>query len=357
MNGRTRTLIEMTMTATLTPHKLTLIPRLTLSPSLVLLLVSALWTGCGQPDGQPDRVSNMYTNDGPPCAEVSWPNLPVVHIGADIEIDAPPDAKVAIAIVPGISETMPEALDASSTLRFDTAGVHTAFVMSFGDGCASVFSRREVVVVDNFVTDTGIGRDDERIVAWASDWLAPVAFGTDVDEQWQTPERAMGPATGRSTDIVSLGAGGYIEVFFEGQIFNGEGDDFAIFENSFLATFLELATVEVSSDGEHYAKFPVIYLGIAPVDPFGAHDPSLMYGFAGRHTVGVGTPFNLDELKDDPVVQAGLVDLDAINSIRITDVIGDGSLLDTLGQPVFDPYPTTGSAGFDLEAVGVLYLR
>ncbi|MGC6418516.1 MAG: hypothetical protein ACON3Z_15440 [Bradymonadia bacterium] len=347
----------MTLTATLTHHKLTSIPGFPCSPLLGLVLVSALLSGCGQPDGESAPVSSMYTNDGPPCAEVSWPNLPVVHIGAAIKIDAPADAKVATAIVPGISETIPEALDASSTLRFDTAGVHTAFVMSFGDVCASVLSRREVVVVDNFGIDTGIGRDDERIVAWASDWLAPVAFGTDVDEQWQTPERAMGPATGRSTDIVSLGAGGHIEVFFEGQIFNGDGDDFAIFENSFLSTFLELATVEVSSDGEHYAKFPVIYLGTAPVDPFGAHDPSLMYGFAGRHVAGVGTPFNLDALKDDPVVQAGLVDLDAISSIRITDVIGDGSLLDTLGQPVFDPYPTTGSAGFDLEAVGVLYLR
>ena len=65
-----------------------------------------------------------------------------------------------------------------------------------------------------------------------------MAFGTDVDEHWQTPERAMGPATGRSTDIVSLGAGGYIEVFFEGQVFNDDGDDFAIFENSLLSTFL-----------------------------------------------------------------------------------------------------------------------
>ena len=332
MNGRTRTLIDMTMTATLTHHKLTMVLRLPWSLSFVLVLVSALWTGCGQPDGQPDRVSMMYTNDGSPCAQVSWPNLPVVHIGAAIEIDALADTKVATAIVSRISETMIEALDASSTLRFDTAGVHTAFVMSFGDGCAAVLSRREEVVVDNFGTYTGVGRDDERIVAWAIDWLAPVAFGTDVDEHWQTPERAMGPATGRSTDIVSLGAGGYIEVFFEGQVFNDDGDDFAIFENSLLSTFLELATVKVSSDGEHYAKFRVIYLGTAPVDPFGAHDPSLMHGFAGRHVAGVGTPFNLDELKDDPVVQASLVDLGAISSIRITDVIGDGSLLDTLAN-------------------------
>ena len=51
----------------------------------------------------------MYTNDGSPCAQVSWPNLPVVHIGAAIEIDALADTKVATAIVSRISETMIEA--------------------------------------------------------------------------------------------------------------------------------------------------------------------------------------------------------------------------------------------------------
>ncbi len=34
--------------------------------------------------------------------------------------------------------------------------------------------------------------------------------------------------------------------------------------------------------------------------------------------------------------------------------MGDGSYLDTWGNIIYDPYPTTGSAGFDLDAIGVL---
>ena len=93
--------------------------------------------------------------------------------------------------------------------------------------------------------------------------------------------------------------------------------------------------MKVSSDGEHYAKFRVIYLGTAPVDPFGAHDPSLMHGFAGRHVAGVGTPFNLDELKDDRG-PASLVDLGAISSIRRCD----WRACSTPWPTGFDPYPT-----------------
>jgi len=35
--------------------------------------------------------------------------------------------------------------------------------------------------------------------------------------------------------------------------------------------------------------------------------------------------------------------------------VGDGSRLDGLGQPIYDPYATAfASGGFDLDAVGVL---
>jgi hypothetical protein len=48
------------------------------------------------------------------------------------------------------------------------------------------------------------------------------------------------------------------------------------------------------------------------------------------------------------------VDLSNITAIRIVDIIGDGSVRDSLGHLVYDPYPTTGSAGFDLDAVGLI---
>jgi hypothetical protein len=34
----------------------------------------------------------------------------------------------------------------------------------------------------------------------------PVQCGEAVDEMWQAPERAMGPTSGTSTDVVSLGS-------------------------------------------------------------------------------------------------------------------------------------------------------
>ena len=51
------------------------------------------------------------------------------------------------------------------------------------------------------------------------------------------------------------------------------------------------------------------------------------------------------------------MDLDRITSVRILDVIGDGGSVDSLGHTVYDPYPTSGSAGFDLDGVGVMYLE
>ena len=66
---------------------------------------------------------------------------------------------------------------------------------------------------------------------------------------------------------------------------------------------------------------------------------------------GKGTLFDLDELK---TIDDDDLDIDAITHVKITDIIGDGSVLDTMGNKIYDPYPTTGSAGFDLDAIGVI---
>ena len=47
--------------------------------------------------------------------------------------------------------------------------------------------------------------------------------------------------------------------------------------------------------------------------------------------------------------------------VRLIDVVGDGSTFDSFPaayggpHPIYDPYPTTGSSGFDLDAVGVIH--
>lgn len=165
-----------------------------------------------------------------------------------------------------------------------------------------------------------------------------------------------------STNVLSLGDGGYAIVTFEQAITNGEGPDFAIFENGFLhpidstLAYLELAFVEVSSDGIQFFRFPASSLtqDSTQIDNFGWLDASKIKNLAGKYIYGFGTPFDLEELKD----QAGL-DVDHITHVKIIDVVGslnEGfARFDKDGNKINDPFPSAyPSGGFDLNAVAVL---
>lgn len=196
---------------------------------------------------------------------------------------------------------------------------------------------------------TAMHMDDTAFVSWATGW-ENYEVGTDVDAKWQTPELAMGKAVGTSFDIVSLGRGGEITMTFDTPITNGAGYDFAVFENSFNDTFLELGYVEVSSNGSDFFRFENESLTPSTVDGFGAVDPTDITGFGGKYQQGYGTPFDLAEL-------AGIsedLDIYNISHVKIIDIIGDGTYLDSDGDVIFDPFPTIQSAGFDLDAVGVV---
>ena len=64
----------------------------------------------------------------------------------------------------------------------------------------------------------------------------------------------------RGSKRVSLGDGGTVVLTFPQPIGDVPGPDFAVFENGFKAFdnsfFLELAHVEVSSDGVNFYRFP-----------------------------------------------------------------------------------------------------
>lgn len=200
---------------------------------------------------------------------------------------------------------------------------------------------------------TAVSKDDSRIQAWATRVLG-ITYGANVTTEWQTPENALGPASDSTTKVVSLGEGGVITLGFDVVLSDGPGYDLAVYENGFADDFLEVAFVEVSSDGTQFIRFDTSSLVDSPVSAYGTLDPTKLEGLAGKYRVGYGTPYDLSWLKDRPEVRAGVVDLSHIVAVRIVDIAGDGRVRDSFGHIVYDPYPTSGSAGFDLEGISLL---
>lgn len=158
-------------------------------------------------------------------------------------------------------------------------------------------------------------------------------------------------------NTLSLGDGGSAMLSFSHPIANASGFDFAVFENSFDDLFLELAYVEVSSDGTHFVRFPSVSLTQTntQIPGFGTLDASKIHNLAGKYKVFYGTPFDLSDLQDSTAVN-----INHITHIRIVDVIGSISenykSFDSQGHIINDPFPTPfWTSGFDLDAVGVIH--
>lgn len=166
---------------------------------------------------------------------------------------------------------------------------------------------------------------------------------------------SFGPATGSVTDVVSLGDSGVATLSFDQFITDGPGYDFAIFENGFMDDYIEMAHVEVSSDGIHFFRFPSTSEVPATTQASNATytDCRMINNLAGKYRIGYGTPFDLSDLPDDPDLNKSAVTL-----VRIIDAIGAISghvTTDQFGAIINDPYPTAfESGGFDLEAIGII---
>ena len=175
-------------------------------------------------------------------------------------------------------------------------------------------------------------------------------------------ENALGYPEG-TFGVVCLGDGGMATLTFASPICNGEGPDFAVFENGFANAVnpdtwaLELAFVEVSSDGEHFFRFPA-YSNTQTTTQLangGTILPSEIHNLASKYGAMYGTPFDLDEVEDDP-----LLDKNRVTHVRVVDVVGcidpQYATYDCQGHIINDPWPTPfASSGFDLDAVGVIH--
>ncbi|MCW1920939.1 hypothetical protein OKA05_00135 [Luteolibacter arcticus] len=197
-----------------------------------------------------------------------------------------------------------------------------------------------------------ISKDDARFVAWASGH-SELVYGTDVDATWKTPAKATGAATDDVYDIVTLGNGGRITMYFPHPLRDGTGADFAIFENSISHGFLELAFVEVSSDGVNFFRFPNASLTPGVVGPLASNmEATNINGLASKYKAGFGTPFDLAALPDSPQF-----DKQRVAFVKIIDIIGSGTTKDSNNRPIYDPYPVVGSGGFDLDAIGAIHVN
>lgn len=206
---------------------------------------------------------------------------------------------------------------------------------------------------------TAISKDAPVFKDWAvsaviargwMDCSQPLSGSVSAGEE----QNCTGPAL--ANGVVSLGDGGYAICNFNRPIYDGPGFDFAVFENSFDGLFLELAFVEVSSDGVNFFRFPSVSLTdtVSQTGTFGNTDPKKINNLAGKYAAGYGTPFDLSELSG---VQG--LNLNAITHIKIIDVVGalnsNFCTRDAAGRKINDPWPTPfAQGGFDLDAIGVI---
>jgi hypothetical protein len=214
---------------------------------------------------------------------------------------------------------------------------------------------------------TAMHADSSAFVAWATGCTVERGpMRIDKPENGLASYGADSLAIGKpggTYDVVSLGDGGTAILTFESPIYNGEGPDFAVFENGFANAVnpdtwaLELGFVEVSSDGVNFFRFPAVtYVQTeAQLGNAGSIVPAQLHNFASKYGAFYGTPFDLDEVEDN-----ALLNKNKVTHVRIVDVVGnidpEYATKDSEGHIVNDPWPTAfASSGFDLDAVGVIH--
>lgn len=202
-------------------------------------------------------------------------------------------------------------------------------------------------------------KDSSAFITWATGCIITRGY-RDVSDTTlgyaSAGDSSMAIGIAGTGGVVSLGDNGTAILTFLNPITNGAGYDFAVFENGFSDTFLELAFVEVSSDGINYFRFPATSntQDTLQIGSFGAIDATQINNFAGKYRANYGTPFDLQELQS----QTGL-DVNNITHVKLIDVIGCiqdiYATYDSFGNKVNDPWSTAfASGGFDLDGVGVI---
>ncbi|HEY0262431.1 MAG TPA: hypothetical protein VGB95_05355, partial [Chitinophagales bacterium] len=125
----------------------------------------------------------------------------------------------------------------------------------------SVSARAQFAPAAGEIGSTAIYKDNSVFVEWATICNTELGWQNVADTTLGKANAGNdSSAIGRAGEngTISLGDGGVATLQFANAIYNGDGFDFAVFENGFTDTFLELAFVEVSTDGENFVRFPSI---------------------------------------------------------------------------------------------------
>lgn len=208
--------------------------------------------------------------------------------------------------------------------------------------------------------NTAMYKDSSAFIAWANKCNIIRGF-QDISNQslgyTNVGDSSFAIGQAGTNGVISLGDGGVAILEFSSPIMDGNGPDFAVFENGFDNLFLELAFVEVSSDGIHFFRFPAISNTDTTIqtDGFGLTDASKLHNLAGKYRAEYGTPFDLSDLTND-----ALLNKEAITHVKVIDVVGSIQnqycSRDANNNKINDPWPTGwGNGGFDLDAVGVIH--
>lgn len=262
-----------------------------------------------------------------------------------------------------LSDNIGSTTNAGNSTKMES-GYYYSYV--HGIGATSRRFRRMFSTIAGENGSNAISIDSSIIISWASDVTVSRGF---IDASNESAEdqgsvrasfgeeaNAIGAASGTSLDVISLGDAGEAIITFDTPITNGEGPDFVVFENSFNDSNLELALVEVSSNGVDYVRFPAISQTQTSqqIGGFGSVDVLGLYNLAGSFRQGYGTPFDLEEL-----VGNDNIDLANITHVKLVDVVGSinpaHGTYDSEGNIINGPFSTPySSSGFDLDGVGVI---
>ena len=222
----------------------------------------------------------------------------------------------------------------------------------------NVFAQGPYAPVADSIGTTAIHKDSSALIDWASACIVERGWKNITDTTLgKTSTGDIYSATEKSgiNGVVSLGDGGSAILTFSSPIINGPGADFAVYENAFNNTFLELAHVEVSSDGINYFRFESFSLSQISSQIMNEVNASDIRNLAGKYRAQFGTPFDLEEM-------VGFTNLNVnnITHIKIIDAIGSinqsYASYDSQGNMINDPFPTPfETGGFDLDAIGVIH--